>query len=614
MPRLSKRLGAAAASLAVVLLAAWLAPAAAAQGRATPEQLEAARAYIRRSWRTLSRSNRDLAAAAVDPKFDRPVPNPPPGPQPPRRWPVYVSSKEDLSKVEASLRAQMPPGDFERISLRQLPAGDGTFADDRGRDLVNLEPGLLYLPRPYVVPGGRFNEMYGWDSYFIQVGLLRDGETRLARDMVENFLYEVEHYGKILNANRTYYLGRSQPPFLTRMILGVYEKEKDNAWLRRALPAVESYYRYWTTGDHLTVETGLSRYYEFGTSPAPEVIADERDSQGRTHYDRVKEFYRAHEVTDYDVSRFYQRSSDLLTPAFYIGDRSMRESGFDPSNRFGPFSVDITSYNPVCLNSLLYVMERDAARITRELGLGREAREWERRARLRAERVKRLMWDERDGLFYDYDFRRKQVRRYPFVTTFYPLWAGIATPRQAARVVSNLRLFERPGGLRTSTNVSGSQWDAPFGWAPMQLIAVEGLRRYGFDKEADRVSVNFLSLVLKEFVEHNVIVEKYDVERRDSQLGAGLRFGYTSNEIGFGWTNAAFTELYARLPAGERPKVLEAGGLPAPPLDRHETEEGICERQQRGRAPARDGGRGVRERRRPRRRVRRRPVHGGGQT
>jgi alpha,alpha-trehalase len=284
------------------------------------------------------------------------------------------------------------------------------------------------------------------------------------------------------------------------------------------------------------------------------------DAEGRTHYDRVKEFYRTNEVTDYDVSRFYDRASDALTPAFYKGDRSMRESGFDPSDRFGPFSADITSHNPVCLNSLLYVMERDAAEITRLLGRHADARAWESRARARAERVNRLLWDEAEGLYLDYNFARGARRPYPFVTTFYPLWAGLATPQQAARVAANLPRFERPGGLLTSTNVSGSQWDAPFGWAPMQLVAAEGLRRYGHAREADRVSVNFLSLVLKEFVEHHVIVEKYDVVRRDSQVTAGLRFGYASNEIGFGWTNAAFAELYAQLPAAARPRVLELGG------------------------------------------------------
>jgi alpha,alpha-trehalase len=459
-----------------------------------------------------------------------------------------------MGRIEQALRAQMTAADLARIELRRLPDDAAQIG----------EPGLLYLPHPYVVPGGRFNEMYGWDSYFIQVGLVRDGEIELAKEMVENFLYEVENYGKVLNANRTYFLTRSQPPFLTRMILNVYRQHPDRAWLRRTIPSIEKYYSFWTTAPHLTPETGLSRYYDLGEGPAPEVVSDERDSQGRTHYDRVKEFYRTQRIEDYDVSKFYDRAGDELTAAFYKGDRSMRESGFDPSNRFGPFSADITSYNPVCLNSLLYVMELDAAQIMRLAGRARDARVWETRARTRRERVNRLMWDEREGLYYDYNFEKKQVRRYPFVTTFYPLWAGIATPQQAARIAANLRLFERAGGLLTSTNVSGSQWDAPYGWAPTQLIAVEGLRRYGLRSEAERVAANFLSLVLKDFIEHNTIVEKYDVERRTSSLGAGLRFGYGSNEIGFGWTNAAFVELYAGMPARSRPDVLKLAGVPLP--------------------------------------------------
>src|SRR3712207_585552 len=391
-------------SLLLALLLACLAQAVNvnAQGgarRATPAQLEPAREYIRRGWRTLTRSNRDLAAAAVDPKF-KPTPSAEGNSPSTRRWPVYVARDVNLRAVERSLRAQMTRQDFARIELRQLPA-----RYDRA------EPGLLYLPRPYVVPGGRFNEMYGWDSYFIQVGLLRDGETRLALDMVENFLYEIEHYGQILNANRTYYLTRSQPPFLTRMILGVYAKRRDRAWLARTVPAIENYYSYWDEGMHESGETRLSRYFDLGEGPASEVVAEERDAEGRAHYDRVREFYKTHEVTDYDVSKFYDRSRDELTQDFYKGDRSMRESGFDPSNRFGPFSADITSYNPVCLNSLLYVYERDAAEIARTLGRPGEAELWDGRADARREQVNRLMWDERDGLYYDYNFVKREVRR-----------------------------------------------------------------------------------------------------------------------------------------------------------------------------------------------------------
>jgi alpha,alpha-trehalase len=158
--------------------------------------------YIKQTWKTLTRSNQNLASAAADPKF-KPVAD--------GRWPVYVP-KDDFSRVTAELRSEMRAGDIQKVDLRQLP-------DDPTRILAQ---GLLYLPHPYVVPGGRFNEMYGWDSFFIQMGLLRDGEFALAKDMADNFLYEVREYGKILNANRTYYLTRSQPPFLTQMALAVY--------------------------------------------------------------------------------------------------------------------------------------------------------------------------------------------------------------------------------------------------------------------------------------------------------------------------------------------------------------------------------------------------------
>jgi alpha,alpha-trehalase len=533
----------------VALLLLALCAQAWPQPRARRADLQAIRQYIKRGWHTLERGPGQLAVAAVDPKLHAAADAP---------LPVYFARAEDIPPALALLRQQMSPAAYSRIEPRPLPADTSDVRP----------PGLLYLPRPYVVPGGRFNEMYGWDSYFIQVGLVRDGEPQLARDMVENFLYEIERYGKILNANRTYYLTRSQPPFLTQMILNVYRETHDRAWLARTVPALEKYYRFWTSAPHLVAETNLARYYDTGRGPAPEVLADERDAEGRTHYDRVKEFYRTHTVTDYDVGDYYDRARDELTAAFYVGDRSMRESGFDPSNRFGPFNADITNYNPVCLNSLLYLMETDTAAIMRTLGRARAARIWRARADVRRRLVNQLMWDERDGLYFDYNFRRREVRRYHFVTTFYPLWVGLATPSQAARVAANLWRFERLGGLQTSDNASGNQWDAPYGWAPMQLIAVEGLRRYGFNRAADRISVNFLSLVLKDFIAHRTIVEKYDVAQRTSDLGAGIKFGYAANQIGFGWTNAAFVELYAGLSPARRTDLLRADGVGVPPQSR----------------------------------------------
>jgi alpha,alpha-trehalase len=490
--------------------------------------LEELRGYIKKSWVTLSRSNRDLLRALPDPKMPR---------KPGEPWLLYIAPTEQHARVENELKAVLGDDGMRRVAIRTLP-----------RDVLSVrEHGLLYLPHPYVVPGGRFNEMYGWDSYFIQVGLLHDGELDRARDMVENFLYQITHYGTILNANRTYFLSRSQPPFLTRMILGVYEQTRDEKWLRGTVPAIERYYRFWTTDPHAVPDAALSRYFDRGAGPAPEVVADERDDKGRTHYERAREYYRTHEITDYDEEQYYDRRRDRLTDLFYKGDRSMRESGFDPSSRFGALNVDVIHYAPICLNTLLYIMEDDAARIMETLGDAAAARTWRDRASSRRDHINRLLWDETAGLYYDYNFRTRQRRRYEFATTFYPLWAGIASPAQAARVRANLPKFEAPGGLLTSTQVTGNQWDAPFGWAPLQMIAVAGLRRYGFKEDADRIAAKFIAIVAKEFQEHGTIVEKYDVRRRESDVAADITFGYSANQIGFGWTNGAVLDLLAGL-------------------------------------------------------------------
>jgi alpha,alpha-trehalase len=493
--------------------------------------------YIQRTWKVLTRSNKDLAVAAVDPKF-RPGAG--------GRWPVYIPPHENLAAIQDAVRKALPPAAFQKIAIRRLP-----------EDLkAPSTPGLLYLPKPYVVPGGRFNEMYGWDSFFIQLGLLRDGEIELARDMTDNFLYEVENYRKVLNANRSYYLTRSQPPFLTQMVLGVYEKTHDREWLAGALPEIEKYHAFWTKEPHLTPDTGLSRYFDVGEGPAPESVSDERDRQGHTHYDLVREYFRTHTITDYDVNQYYDRKADRLTALFYKGDRSMRESGVDPSNRFGAFNVDVIHYDAVCLNSLLYLMETQTAEILQILGRGTEAEAARKQAADRAVRVNRYLWDEKDGLYYDYNFSSKRRRHYAFLTTFYPLWTGLASKEQAARVVRNLSVFERGYGLQTSNYVSGNQWDAPFGWAPLELIAVDGLRRYGYRDDAERISVKFLSLVRREFLRQGYIVEKYDVVKGGSNVAGAIHFGYSANQAGFGWTNAAFTRLLDELTPENRRKVL----------------------------------------------------------
>jgi alpha,alpha-trehalase len=514
------------------------APAPAARP-ATAEDLAALDAYVAAAWGKLTRTTQDLPAAAHDPKF----------PARGGKAPVYLARRESLPAVRRRLAEVLPASAMDEIELRLLPAS--------GREPP--EPGLLYLPRPYVVPGGRFNEMYGWDSYFIVRGLLADGQVARALDMVDDAVYEVVNFGKVLNANRTYYLDRSQPPLLTLMIRAVYAATHDRAWLAATLPAIRAQHRFWVTPPHVAGATGLSRYHAGGAGPAPEVVASERDAQGLTAYDRMRAVLRAKARGGRDVARFYDAAHDRLTPLAYVADRTVRESGFDTTDRFGLFSLEILDFAPVCLNSLLYAMERDTAAILEELGEPVEARTWSFMADLRARRIRELLWDEAHGLFLDYDFEQGRRRDYPFATAFFPLWAGVATPAQARRVAATaLPLLLRAGGLMTSTNVSGGQWDAPFGWAPLQLVAVEGLRRYGLDADAERVALPFLGTVLAQFVASGTVFEKYDVERRASNVAAELRFGYRSNEIGFGWTNGVFRVLEGDLGPSRRGEIVRA--------------------------------------------------------
>src|SRR5271156_2323394 len=365
-------------------------------------------------------------------------------------------------------------------------------------DVAAISPqGLLFLPYSYVVPGGRFNEMYGWDSYFIILGLLHDQRIDLARGMVENFFFEIENYGTILNANRTYYLTRSQPPFLTSMIMEVYNAEKaagheDKKWLARAYEFAARDYEMWTHEPHLAGPTGLSRYYDFGDGPAAESAQDEAGLHRKVagyfvirpdlarNYVVVKDIAQQAQAAGPDYSVQVCDAAETMPHAgcdhagivrlssdYYKGDRSMRESGFDISFRFGPYGAATHHFAAVCLNSLLYKTEKDLEDISRLLGKTAEAAQWKQRAEQRKKLIDKYLWDDHRGLFLDYDLRSGTRSTYEYLTTFYPLWAGLASPEQAKAVARNVKVFEQPGGLATSPNETGMQWDYPYGWAPL---------------------------------------------------------------------------------------------------------------------------------------------------
>ena len=438
--------------------------------------------------------------------------------------------------------------------------------------------GLLYLENPYVVLGGQFNEMYGWDSYFIIRGLLRDHRLELAKGMVENFFFEISHYGGVLNANRTYYLTRSQPPFLSSMIMAVYEAEKaagtqNPSWLEQAYQFAVRDYDQWTHEPHRAGDTGLSRYYDHGDGPVPEIRGDP------DHYYRGVAYYFLVHGGSHDEYLIQSRQEHPSPPAvgpgfpvyvcdpaaagagktdcasekqialtadFYKGDRSMRESGFDVTFRFGPFGAETHHYAAVCLNSLLYKTEKDLEEMSNLLGHRQQARNWKAKAAERQRRMVKYFWDESRGLFFDYNFVTRKRSTYEYATTFYPLWAGLASKTQARAIVHNLKIFEQPGGLAMSRMESQAQWDFPYGWAPIHLLALEGMRRYEYRAEADRIAGKFLSTVLDSFKREQNIREKYNMVARSSETS--IVVGYAQNETGFGWTNAVFLELLHTTP------------------------------------------------------------------
>jgi len=549
------------AVLACVALACVPAQGQSQPGHSPPDpNLQPILTYIKNGWDSLTRSTTSCSGI-TDPKLSGP---------PVLYLPAGFSEPSEVAQMQRECGVKV-------AYLPQVIHKAGTAETDWIQP-----PGLLYLKNKYVVPGGRFNEMYGWDSYFIIRGLLRDGRVDLSRGMVENFFFEIEHYGAVLNANRTYYLTRSQPPFLSSMVMAVHDAQKaagqnDRAWLEKAYGYVKRDHDMWTRDPHLAGGTGLSRYFDFGEGPAMEALQDENDI-----YRQVAAYFIFHPVvppleaeesdvpagtasgaaysvrvcgTGESASSCEPERRIKLKPDYYKGDRSMRESGFDISFRFGPYGAATHHYSPVCLNSLLFKTERDLEKLSRLLGKSTDAMHWRKLAAVRKLSVQKYLWNEKQGLFFDYNFDTHQRSDYRYATTFYPLWAGLATQSQARAVMKNLHVFEQPGGIVTSVRQTQGQWDYPFGWAPIQVLAVEGMRRYGYNTDADRVSTEFLTTVLQNFDRDKTIREKYNVVTRssDTQVTAG----YSANVIGFGWTNAAFLELLNSLPAEKASQLTQ---------------------------------------------------------
>ena len=399
-----------------------------------------------------------------------------------------------------------------------------------------LYSSLLYVPKPYIVPGGRFREFYYWDSYFTMLGLIPDGRMASARDLIDDFSYLIRTYGHIPNGNRTFYLSRSQPPVYYLMVALLDPHDPAHAWADH-LSELKREYAYWMKG-----AAGLH------PGQARRNVVEMPDGAPLNRY-----------WSSADTPRDESYRDDVLTakasgrpPARVYRDlRAAAESGWDFSSRWlgdehHLTTIRTTDIVPIDLNSLLYGMERAISRGCAAAHQPACARLFAARARRRRSAIDRYLWDRRLGYFSDYDWHSGRRTGELTAATLYPLFVHLADAHQANSVaaVARARLLKR-GGLVTTTIVTGQQWDAPNGWAPLQWIAIKGLRHYGHARLAYCIARRWIATVRRVYAHTGKLVEKYNVER---ELPGGG--GEYPLQDGFGWTNGvteALLTLYPRL-------------------------------------------------------------------
>ncbi|MEP8940205.1 alpha,alpha-trehalase [Enterobacter mori] len=399
---------------------------------------------------------------------------------------------------------------------------------------------LLPLPKSYVVPGGRFREVYYWDSYFTMLGLAESGHWNKISDMVDNFAYEIDTFGHIPNGNRSYYLSRSQPPFFSLMVELLATHDKDA--LKKYRPQMEKEYAYWMEGVDglqpgqankrvvkLDDGTILNRYWDDRDTPRPESWLDDVNTAKNNPNRPATEIYR-----------------DLRSAAASGWDFSSR--WMDDPQKLG--TIRTTSIVPVDLNALMFKMETLLARASQEDGDTAGASKYEALAASRQKAIESHLWNEKEGWYADYDLNSKKVRNQLTAAALFPLYVKAAAQDRADKVAAATasRLL-KPGGITTTTINSGQQWDAPNGWAPLQWVAAEGLQNYGQEKVAMDVTWRFLKNVQHTYDREKKLVEKYDV----SSTGTGGGGGEYPLQDGFGWSNGVTLKMLDLVCPKEKP-------------------------------------------------------------
>ena len=393
----------------------------------------------------------------------------------------------------------------------------------RQPDDYNPLSSLIPLPNPYIVPGGRFSEIYYWDSYFTMLGLQSSGRMDMVESMVDNFSFLIDSLGFIPNGNRNYYLSRSQPPYFSLMVNVL--TGADDEHLQKYLPALLKEYDFWMDGEESLVRPGdafghvvklsdgtvMNRYWDNDPRPRPEAYKEDVHLQQESGRDAV----------------------DL-----YRNLRSACESGWDFSSRWfeqgkGLESIRTTELIPVDLNCLLYHHEQLISRALANSN-PEKSKQFRDRAGQRRKAILTFMWDPQQHFFYDYHFPTHQRSHAMTLAGIFPLYFSLIPQDMANAATTTLMSnFLVPGGLQTTLDDSGQQWDAPNGWAPLQWIAYKGLRNYNMNNEANTIRERWLAVNERVYKSTGKMMEKYNV--RDITIQAGG--GEYPNQDGFGWTN-----------------------------------------------------------------------------
>ncbi|TNV22743.1 alpha,alpha-trehalase [Buttiauxella sp. B2] len=421
----------------------------------------------------------------------------------------------------------------------------------RTTDSVDKWDSLLPLPKPYVVPGGRFREVYYWDSYFTMLGLAESGHWDKVQDMVDNFAHEIDAYGHIPNGNRSYYLSRSQPPFFAFMVKLLASHNGDETYTTY-LPQLKKEYAYWMQGsDSLQPGTENLRVVKLKDGSVLNRYWDDRDTPRTESY--LDDVTTAKSNPNRPATEIYR---DLRAAAASGWDFSSR--WMDKPEQLG--SIRTTSIVPVDLNALLFQMEKTLAHASSVAKDSSGATQYQQLADARQKAMEAHFWNSKQGWYADYDLKTNAVRSQLTAAALFPLYVHVASKERADKMAAITRAqLLKAGGLATTNLKTGQQWDAPNGWAPLQWVATEGLQNYGHKDLAMEVTWRFLTNVQHTYNREKKLVEKYDV----SSTGTGGGGGEYPLQDGFGWTNGVTLKMLDLLCGTEKPCDSTPDKLPS---------------------------------------------------